>query len=288
MNSSKTNENFSQSKLKLKDVKILLNFQKNKDKKSKAYKSHKNIKNNKFSIEKPILFERMNYTDYELNSFTYKEALQYDKRTFSQYYISLIKVKHPIIFSFIPTKDYNTMIIKLCLFFLSFCIYYSVNALFFNENTIHKIYEDGGSYNLMYLLPHILYSFVISHIFSTIIKYAFLSERSVIEIKKEKNLQDAKNKVEKVKRNIVIKYIIFFVAGILFLVFFWYYLSSFGAVYQNSQFYLIKNTFISYAVSLIYPFIINILPAIFRNCSLNDKNQNKEILFKISKFLQYI
>jgi hypothetical protein len=288
MNSSKTNENFSQSKLKLKDVKILLNFQKNRDKKSKAYKSHKNIKNNKFSIEKPISFERMNYTDYELNSFTYKEALQYDKRTFSQYYISLIKVKHPIIFSFIPTKDYNTMIIKLCLFFLSFCIYYSVNALFFNENTIHKIYEDGGSYNLMYLLPHILYSFVISHIFSTIIKYAFLSERSVIEIKKEKNLQDAKNKVEKVKRNIVIKYIIFFVSGILFLVFFWYYLSSFGAVYQNSQFYLIKNTFISYAVSLIYPFIINILPAIFRNCSLNDKNQNKEILFKISKFLQYI
>ena len=106
--------------------------------------------------------------------------------------------------------------------------------------------------------------------------------------KKREKFTRCKIKVEKVKRNIVIKYIIFFVAGILFLVLFWYYLSSFGAVYQNSQFYLIKNTFISYAVSLIYPFIINILPAIFRNCSLNDKNQNKEILFKISKFLQYI
>ena len=191
-------------------------------------------------------------------------------------------------FSFIPTKDYNTMIIKLCLFFLFFSIYYSINTLFFNEATIHKIYEDEGSYNFGYLLPQILYSFVISHIFTTIIKFAFLSERNIMEIKREKVLQNAKEKVEKVKRNIIIKYIIFFVAGILFLIFFWYYLSSFGAVYQNSQIYLIKNTFISLAVGLLYPFIINIIPATLRICSLNDKNQNKEMLFKISKYLQFI
>ena len=289
LNSNKTNENnISQSKLKLKDVQILFNFQNRKEKKYKTSKNIKKTKNNKFSDKKPKTLEYINYSDYELNSLTYKEALEYDKRTFFQYYISLLKRKHPIIFSFIPTKDYNTMIIKLCLFFLFFSIYYSINTLFFNEATIHKIYEDEGSYNFGYLLPQILYSFVISHIFTTIIKFAFLSERNIMEIKREIVLQNAKEKFEKVKRNIIIKYIIFFVAGILFLIFFWYYLSSFGAVYQNSQIYLIKNTFISLAVGLLYPFIINIIPATLRICSLNDKNQNKEKLFKISKYLQFI
>ena len=35
--------------------------------------------------------------DYELNSLSYEEAIKYDKRTFIQYYISLLRTKHPII-----------------------------------------------------------------------------------------------------------------------------------------------------------------------------------------------
>ena len=214
-------------------------------------------------------------------------ALEYDKRTFSQYYISLIKTKHPIISSFIPIKDYNTMIIKLCLFFLSFSIYYLVNAFFFNESTIHQIYEDGGSYNLGYFLPQIILSFIISHFFNTLLRYTFLSERNIMEIKK-KNKEDISNEVQNVKRKIIIKYIIFFAAGILFLLFFWYYLSSFGAVYQNSQVFLINNTFICFGISLLYPFIINIIPGILRIYSLSDKNINREKWYNISKFLQII
>ena len=106
-----------------------------------------------------------------------------------------------------------------------------------------------------------------------------------IEIKKQKIYENATNKVKKVKRKIVIKYIIFFISSIIFIVLFWYYLSSFGAVYKNSQFYLIKNTFISFTLSLLYPFIINFLPGILRYISLNNK---KMILYKISQFCQYL
>ena len=280
-NSSKLNDNISQTKLKLKDIKILLNFQQRKSTKIKSSKRKK-------SLEKPQVIQTSFFTDYEINSFTYKEALIYDKRTYFEYYFSLIRTKHPIIFAFVPVKDYNTIIIKLCLFLLTFCIYYSVNRIFFTEGTIHKIYEDGGAYNLSYLLPKIILSFIIAHILSTILRYAFLSERNVIEIKNEIILDKARDKVSGVKRNLTIKYIIFFVSGILFLVFFWYYLSSFGAVYQNSQIYLIKNTFISYLIGLVYPFIINIFPGIFRLISLNDVNKNGEALYKISKFCQIL
>ena len=41
-----------------------------------------------------------NYNDNELNNLIYEEALKTDKRTYFQYYASLIKIKHLIIFSF--------------------------------------------------------------------------------------------------------------------------------------------------------------------------------------------
>ena len=46
--------------------------------------------------------------DFELNSLDYEEALKLDHRNYFQYYISLIKNIHPIIFSFASYKDYNS------------------------------------------------------------------------------------------------------------------------------------------------------------------------------------
>ena len=109
------------------------------------------------------------YSDFELNNLSYKEALERDKRNFMQYYISLIKFKQPILFSFYPCKDYNTMIIKVDIFMLSLAIIYAMNALFFNDSTIHQIYEDGGEYNLSYFMPIILSSFIITLMNSKII-----------------------------------------------------------------------------------------------------------------------
>ena len=47
-----------------------------------------------------------NYNDYEKNTFTYQEAIFNDRRTFCQYYLSLLKTKHPLLFAFVPIKDY--------------------------------------------------------------------------------------------------------------------------------------------------------------------------------------
>ena len=235
------------------------------------YKNDKILGNKKYNINKSNGKQNWNnikkYNDNELNFLSYKEALKYDKRSFCNYYKSLIIIKHPIIFSFCPNKDYNTMIIKIDLFFLSFSIYYFINAFFFDESTIHQIYEDEGIYNFIYLVPYISYSFIISNTLYIIIKYFSLSERNIYEIKFEDNFIKANDKIPKVKKCLIIKYIIFYIASILFLSFLWYYLSSFGAVYQNTQIYLIKNTLISVGFSLVYPFIINFIPASFRICA---------------------
>ena len=231
---------------------------------------------------------KIEFTNVELNLLNYKDALQYDKRTFCQYYISLLRKKHPITFAFCPIKDYNSMIIKSSLFSLSFAIYYAINYFFFNEEMIHKLYENGGKYDVMYFLQKILISFGISHIISAILIYIFVTERNLMEIKNQPSLEASSNIIEKVKKNIIIKYNLYFILGIIFLVFFWLLLSSFGAVYQNTQIIIFKNTLISFAICLISPFVINIFTCFLRIMALNSEDKNMECMYKFSKILQFI
>ena len=121
--------------------------------------------------------------DYELNNISYNQALKVDDRTFLQYYLSLLKEKHIIFFTFIPKKDYNSFIIKLCLFIFIIPLNIVVNALFFNDTMMHKIYEDKGNYNFIYIIPRIIYSVLIISIINIILQTIFLSQKNIIEIK---------------------------------------------------------------------------------------------------------
>ena len=116
--------------------------------------------------------------------------------------------------------------------------------------------------------------------------YAILSERNLVYLKRQKTIKEANQKAKNIKRCLIIKNISYFILSVAFIAFFWYYLSSFGAVYQNSQFHLIKNTFISFTLNLIFPFIINIIPAIFRKFALTNKN--RECLYNFIIILQII
>ena len=83
--------------------------------------------------------EIMSYNDQELNNLEYKLALINDKRTFCQYYLSLLRTKHIIIFTFCNNNDYNSKIIKINLLLFNFVLSCTVNTLFFSDNTMHKI-----------------------------------------------------------------------------------------------------------------------------------------------------
>jgi hypothetical protein len=267
---------------------ILLKNKIKKSKKSENYNisSIRNFtKDRQFKLNNKL---KISYNDFELNSFDYKTSLLNDKRTFCQYYLSLLRTKNIILLSICPAKDYNTMIIKLCIFSLSFSIYYAVNFAFFDDKILHEIYAIGGKYDFMYFLPKITISFAISYVITNIIKYIFLSERNIFEIRIQPTYSLAYDISLKEKRNLVIKYTIFFILGIIFLVFFWMLLSSFGAVYQNTQIFIFKNALISFSMSLCFPFIIIIFPSIFRICALNSKEKNNEYMFKLSKFLQIL
>ena len=175
--------------------------------------------------------------------------------------------------------------IKICLMFTSFALYYTINALFFNDSTMNQIYKDQGKDNISYRIPQILYSTIISTIINTILTTFSLTERNILEIKSQKTSKSINETAAKILKIISKKIIIFFIINFIFLLFFWYYLSSFCAVYKNTQVYLIKDTIISFCLSLIYPFFINLIPGIFRKISLKKENK---YLYTLSQLIALI
>jgi len=242
-----------------------------------------NIINQEGAIKNKYL---INPTDNEMNSLNYDKALKYDKRTFIQYYISLLKNKHLLLFTFFNNNDYNSFIIKLLLFFFDFSLLYTVNSLFYQDKSLHKIYKDKGKFNFVYKIPNIIYSTIISTIINLIIKYLALNEKNLIEIKNSEinNLEmSSKNAIEVIKC-LKIKFSNFFILSILFLIIFWYYMSCFCAVFKNTQFHVLKGALISFGLSLVYPFAISSIPGLFRIPSLR-KGKRKKLYF-ISRIIQ--
>ena len=151
---------------------------------------------------------------------------------------------------------------------------------------MHKIYEDQGSFNFIYQIPQILYSTIISSVINSIIKTLSLTEKNILSIKKEK--QNIKNRLNNIIKCLKIKFIIFFILVFIFLGIFWYYISCFGAVYKNTQTYLIKDTLISFSLSLLYPFALSLIPGFFRIPSLKTNKKDTKCLYIFSKIIQII
>ena len=166
------------------------------------------------------------FKEDELNDLEYNYALKIDFRNYFQFYFSLLKQTHLIIFTFFVINDYNIFLLKLSLFLISFSLFFFMNALFFNDDSMHKIYEDKGKYDLFYQIPQTLYSTIISQIISSLLELLSLSQDEMLDIKSE-GMKKINVKIIKLIKCIKIKCSIFFAIGIILLFSFWYYLSVF-------------------------------------------------------------
>ena len=182
-------------------------------------------------------------------------------------------------FTFFSYNDYNSFIIKISFFFFSTTLYFASNALFFNDSTMHRIKEDRGTFNLGYQIPQIVYSSLISSIINTFVKSMCLTEKNIVEIKNLGTKKNIKMKTESALICIIKKIILYFILTFVLLLFFWYYLSCFCAVYKNTQLHLMKDTLISYGLSMLYPFFIYLSPVIFMIPALRAQKGDKETIY---------
>ena len=274
--------------LSINELKIFSNEEINAKKSGKNTKMRKSdkdvISQNKIKNGQKIL----KYEDFELNLLEYKDALKSDKRTYYQFYISLLKSRHLLIFSFWPFKDYNSRIIKIFLFFFFFSIHLTINALFFNDSTMHKIYEDKGSYNFIYQIPQILYSSIISGVINGLIRFLSLSQKNIIKLKEENEKSNINENKKKLLSVLKIKFALFFIITFIILLFCFYYISCFCGIYINTQTHLFKDSLISFILSLVYPFVTCLIPGILRIPTLRDEKGSSWFAYKLSTLLMLI
>ena len=238
--------------------------------------------------------------DYELNNISFQQAIKIDNREFCDLYRSLIKNKQLIMFSFFDFNSYNSPIIKKTIFFLSFIYHYGFNAFFFTDEILDTIFEEEGKYNPLVLVPLAVYSAMITTVFiKLLVDFLVLTEKQVLRIKNEETEEKANDEKKRLMKITIIKLFIFFSINIILLIFFWFYLTCFNAVYPNTQIFLVINTAISFVISNIIPLIYNLIPAFIRNDILTNKNIKKmkskkksseftdaEYVYSIGLFLQ--
>ena len=222
------------------------------------------------------------YSEFELDDLEYLEAIKYDKRTFFEFFLCLVKREHLICFTFIYCKDLNLLCIKLSLFVFSISLDFATNVLFFNDDSMHKIYLDYGKYNFISQIPQIVYSTCISEAFDVFLKFLSLSEKEIYETKKFINMEKTLEEVQRLIRRLKIKFFFFFFICFALMSFFWYFIACFCSVYENTQSYLIKDSLTSLLISLLYPFVLYLIPATLRIVSLRSKEKDKRFLYKIS------
>ena len=226
-----------------------------------------------------------NLDNYELNNLEYNKALILDKRNFIEIYFSFLKRQHPIIFTFFAKNDHNIVLIKFSRFIFSICTDMALNAFFFSDETMHKMYLDYGKYNFVQQIPQIIYSTLVSQLIDIFLCYLSLTDQYYYRIKKL--VIKSRYFLYKIIKIIKLKiYFYFAFTGIMF-IFYWYIITCFCEVYINTQMAFIKDSLVSFGLGIIIPFAVYLIPTCLRLISLKFNRGNLSFIYKLSDIIPF-
>ena len=251
--------------------------------------SEKESDRHKFEIEndKEIKLSDSNNDLQELQNLEYEEAIIYDKRTYIKIYWAFLIESNIILGTFFTKNNLNLFIIKLSFLVYTFQISFFLNALFYSDEYISDAYHNNGILDFISGLPKSIYSFIATLITTSLLKMLSNSESELMKIIKEKDsiknyLFLINNKLRKLKNKLIVYFILVFSLGLFFL----YFVTSFCAVYRNSQKYWIIGCLESFGIDSLVSIIICLFLSLFRYISVKKHIKCFFILSDlISKFL---
>ena len=290
--SSNVESDINQIKFELeprKSTTRMLNKTNNKQQRSNSI--YKNIYNKNKLIRLKKMKEYREYTDNELNNLPYYDAILLDKRSFFQIYFSLIKTKHILLFALSCKNDFTPKTMKISFIFFIFAIFLTCNTIFATESTLHNLYISEGKISIFSDITKIWFSALISSIIKNILLLVCFPEKDILKIRKSEihKINKRNPTIYKSLTMVIIKCYIFFFISFIILGFIWIYITCFFNIFQNTQIYVIHNSIISFGVSIVAPFILYLIPTIFRILSVKgDGVHGNYFLYAISKILQTI
>ena len=250
----------------------------------KIIKKEKSIKEENDDNINPLFFD-----NFELNNLEYEEACKYDQRTCCRTYYSVMMREHIVLLTFFSWGDHNLFYIKFAKFLIIFCIDMSMNALFFVHESMHKKYTEGEDFTFIEKIPQYAFTLIVARVFEVILCYLSMIDTHYYQIKhlslEEKN---GNEKIVNIMECVKKKLIGFLIMTLILFLFFWYFISAFCAVYQNTQIIFLKDSFVTFGMSFIEPFLTYGFTMILRCISLSKLCKKRcccGCVFKISDLI---
>ena len=239
----------------------------------------------KFALEKEInKYKEKTYN--ELNSLSYNVALAIDHRNFFKIYISLIMTRQLFAFAFNCKNDFNSKVMKICFLLYIFVIFLVVNTFLIDLSTLFEVFKSQGIIGIFYDPLFLVYITLIPHIIKNILVLIVFTEDDILIIRNNNNYAK-RELIKDVLTIVTIKVKLFFALGIVTLIFFWVYIACFFSVFKKTTFFVLRNTLISFGVSMIIPILLGAIPAVLRTIALgNRKSEDRFIFYIISKIFQ--
>lgn len=237
-----------------------------------------------YYLIKNIPFKSRKYylSQSEIQSLDYKYALKIDNRNSGDYYFALLKEKNKIISIFLNNGDFNIQAVKLALFIFNFNLSLTTNALFFNDDAIHQINQDEGSFNLKTQISIVLFSAIISTGIGVIVEFFAQSNKSILNLRNKKDIKEIEKEIPQLIENLILKYKLFFACAIIINVIFWYYITSFCAIYSIIQTHMISDSLISFLLSISYSILLSLVSSLIRVAALKKETKIRHFFYTIS------
>ena len=159
----------------------------------------------------------------------------------------------------------------------------ALNVFFFSDDSMNKIFLTYGKYDFIQKIPQMIYSVAVSQLIEVFLCFLSLTDKYAYQIKRLKNKTQLN--INKIFRVVELKLFIFFFVTFIIFIFYWYIISSFCAVYKNTQIIFIKDSIFSFITGLIYPFILYLFPSVLRIICLKHRETRLKFLYALSDII---
>jgi hypothetical protein len=217
----------------------------------------------------------------ELNELPYKLAVLLDKRNIIYIFFSIIIHKFDLIHIFLG--DEQLKIILLNEFIFSLSLNFFINALLYSDEIVSNKYHNNGQLDFVVSLVVTLLSNIITSIICFFINFSEIVEEKldlINEIKKRKYYY-VKN-IIKLFKYLKIKFIINNIIELIIIIFGFYYVIIFCAIYSKSIKSLLFNYLTSLLEDIIKSLIIAVIITICRRIGISCLNK---YFYNTSKYI---
>lgn len=268
--------------IKVNEKNILNKLKDNENGDSSLRKIFSNQKENN-SIEYEIRYHSLNSLVSNLDYFTYYDSLKKDTRSYFSMLISLIKEKTLFIRAIYKHSLFELQSINFFIFLLYISFILSFNVLFFSENYISEKFINNNisthSFTKIIFFSSLFNMFLIKFIL-LFNNYSIILNKVIYEFHGNRNFKFIALKNLDIQK---FKIRIFLFINLIISFGLFYFVSTFCALYQKTQFYLFIGTIFSICFSYGIFLFLCIIISIMRFISLNKKF---EYLYYFSFYLR--